>query len=91
MTDTRLRPLLYLVLVQPHLSYASETWMPRIFSGDLAILEGVQRRASKFLLQEHELSYHKCLKKLNNYITHFLLLRNKGSRIVNMQRWSLRP
>ena len=65
MTDTRCRRLLYLSLVRSHLSYASEIWAPQASSRDLAILEGVQRRATKFILQNYELSYLERLRKLN--------------------------
>jgi hypothetical protein len=54
MTDTRWRRLLYLSLVRSHLSYASEIWA-----------EGVQRRATKFMLQNYELSYLERLRKFN--------------------------
>jgi hypothetical protein len=65
MTDTRCRRLLYLSLVGSHLSYASEIWLPQASSRELAILEGVQRRATKFILQNYELSYLERLRKLN--------------------------
>ena len=45
--------------------YASEIWAPQATSRDLAILEGVQRRATKFILQNYELSYYERLRKLN--------------------------
>jgi hypothetical protein len=64
-TDTRCRRLLYLSLVRSHLSYASEVWAPQASSRDLAIMEGVQRRATKFILQNYELSYLERLRKLN--------------------------
>jgi hypothetical protein len=57
MTDTRCHRLLYLSLVRSHLSYASEIWAPQASSRDIASLEGVQRRATKFILQNYELSY----------------------------------
>jgi hypothetical protein len=65
MTDTRCRQLLYLSLVRSHLSYASEIWAPQTLSHNLEILEGVQRRATKFILQNNELSY---LEHLGNLI-----------------------
>ena len=49
---------LYLALVRSHLSYGSEIWAPQGF-------QSVQRRASKFILQDYELPYPECLKKLN--------------------------
>ena len=65
MSDIRCRRLLYLALVRSHLSYGSEIWAPQGSSRDLAIIEGVQRRASKFILQDYELPYPERLKKLN--------------------------
>jgi hypothetical protein len=65
MTDTRCRRLLYLSLVRSHLSYASEIWAPQASSTGLAILEGVQRRATKFILRNCELPYLERLTKLN--------------------------
>ena len=64
-TDTRCRRPLYLSLVRSHLSYASEIWAPQSSWRDLAILEGVQRRATKFILQNDEFSYLERLRKLN--------------------------
>jgi hypothetical protein len=65
MTDTRCRRLLYLSLVRSHLSYASEIWAPQASSRDRAILEGVQKRVTKFVLQNYELSYLERLWKFN--------------------------
>ena len=65
MTDTRCRRLLYLALVRSHLSYGSEVWAPQGSSRDLGLLEGVQRRASKFIVQDYESPYIVRLKKLN--------------------------
>jgi hypothetical protein len=45
--------------------YASEIWAPQASSRGLAILEGVQRRATKFILQHYEFSYLERLRKLN--------------------------
>jgi hypothetical protein len=54
MTDIRSRRLLYLALamVISHPSYGSEVWAPQGSGRDLALLEGVQRRATKFILQD---------------------------------------
>ena len=43
----------------------SKIWAPQASSHDLAILEVVQRRATKFILQNDVLSYLECLRKLN--------------------------
>ena len=61
MTDVRSRRL----LVRSHLSYAGEVWAPQSSGGDLALLEGVQRRATKFILRDYELPYRLRLIKLN--------------------------
>jgi hypothetical protein len=63
MTDTRCRRLLYLALVQSHLSYGSEIWAPQSSSRDLSLLEGVQRRATKFILRDYDSPYVLRLKK----------------------------
>ena len=44
------RKLLYLTLVRSHLSYASEVWAPQSCITDMKLLEGVQRRATRFIL-----------------------------------------
>ena len=64
MTDTRCRRLLYLALVRSHLSYGSEIWAPQGSSRDLSLLEGVQRRATKFILKDYDSPYILRLKKL---------------------------
>lgn len=43
--------LLYLTLVRSHLGYASEVWAPQTSISDIKLLEGVQRRATRFILQ----------------------------------------
>lgn len=47
--------LLYLSLVRSTLMYASVVWKPD--KGDLVLLEGVQRRASKFILNDYTSEY----------------------------------
>ena len=42
--------LLYLSLVRSQLGYASEVWAPQSCITDLKLLEGVQRRATRFIL-----------------------------------------
>ena len=65
LTSMRCRRLLYLSLVRSHLSYGSELWGPQNSSNDLRRLEGVQRRATKFILQDYTSSYLERLKKIN--------------------------
>ena len=64
LTDVHARRLLYLSLVRSHLSFDSEIWAPQGLSADLLRFEGIQRRATKFILQDYESSYVERLKKL---------------------------
>ena len=57
LTDTKCRRLLYLALVRAHLCYGSELWAPQSTSKDLLRIEGVQRRATKYILQDYHTSY----------------------------------
>ena len=91
MTDTRCRRLLYLSLVRSHLSYASEIWAPQASSRDLAILEGVQRRATKFILQNYELSYLERLRRLNLLPISYWLEIKDLIFFFQMQTRPLRP
>ena len=45
--------LLYLAFVRSQLSYASEVWAPQSCIRDLQLLEGVQRRATHYILGCH--------------------------------------
>jgi hypothetical protein len=54
-----------LTLVRTHLCYGSEIWAPQTTSRDLLCLESVQRRATKYILQDFTSSYTNRLKKLN--------------------------
>ena len=58
-------PLTVFVFVRSHLSYGCEIWAPQSPSADLLHIEGIQRRATKFILQDYELSCADRLKKLN--------------------------
>ena len=53
------------LLVRSHLSFGSEFWTPQGPSADLLRLEGIQRRTTKFILQDYESSYVDRLKKLD--------------------------
>jgi hypothetical protein len=65
LTNIRCRRLLYLTLVRSHLSYGSEIWSPQVSSRDLVLIEGIQRRATKFITQDYHSSYFCRLKSLN--------------------------
>ena len=54
-----------LTLVRSHLSYGSEIWTPQGSSRDLVLIEGIQRRATKFITQDYHSSYSSRLKSLN--------------------------
>ena len=67
LTDIRARRRPYLSLVRSYLSFGCEIWAPQGPSADLLRLEGIgiQRRATKFVLQDYTSSYVVRLKKLN--------------------------
>ena len=84
LTNIHCRRLLYLTLVRSHLSYGSEIWSPQGSSRDLVLIEGIQRRATKFITQDYHSSYSSRLKSLRysayfantqtSYISAFLYL-----------------
>ena len=64
-SDTNTRKLLYCSIVRPKLEYASELWSPCTCK-DKLLLETVQRRATKFILNyPKDMSYKDRLLKLN--------------------------
>ena len=65
LADINARRLLYLSLVRSHLSHGCEVWAPQGPSSVMYRLESIQRRATKFILQDHDSSYSDRLKKLN--------------------------
>ena len=55
---------LYLALVRSHLGYPSEIWSPYLHK-DMVTLERVQRRATKYILNDYNLRYTDRLMKLS--------------------------
>ncbi len=62
--DQTVRKLLYLTLVRPQLEFSSELWSPSEVKYQL-MLEAVQRRATKFILNYPDIGYKERLIKLN--------------------------
>ena len=54
---------LYLALIRSTLMYGSTVWCPN--RGDMKLLEGVQRRATKYILNDYTSDYKLRLKKTN--------------------------
>ena len=63
--DSKALKLLYLSLVRSHLSYCSQVWAPQSVVKDILLIESVQRRATRFICKNNELSYRERLQKLN--------------------------
>ena len=61
--DAELFPLLYKTVVRPHLEYAAPVWSPRKIE-PIKKIEGVQRRATKYIPGMSNLTYPERLKKL---------------------------
>ena len=57
------RKLLYLCLIGSRLLYCSVVWRPCLWK-DIALLERVQRRATKFILDDFHSNYKTCLHSL---------------------------
>ena len=55
---------LYLSLVRSQLMYCSQLWRPNLIK-DIFCLERVQRRATKYILNDFSFDYKSCLLKLN--------------------------
>ena len=65
LADVNARRLLYLTLVRSQLSHGCEVWAPQGASSDLFRLECIQRRSTKFILNDYESCYVDRHKKLN--------------------------
>ena len=63
-TSISLKKKLYLSLVRSHLTYCSQIWSPRLIK-DFLTLERVQRRATKFIMNDFSLDYKSRLIQLN--------------------------
>ena len=58
------KKLLYISLVRAQLTYCSQLWRPYLMK-DIIVLERVQRRATKFILNDYQSSYGSRLLTLN--------------------------
>ena len=63
-SSTALKKRLYVSLVRSHLTYCSQLWRPRLIK-DIKRLEQVQRRCTKFILQDYSSTYKSRLRALN--------------------------
>ena len=63
-SSTVLKKRLYVSLVRSHLTYCSQLWRPRLIK-DIKRLEQVQRRCTKFILQDYSPTYKSRLRALN--------------------------
>ena len=62
--STQAKKLLYISLVRSQLLYCSQLWRPHLIK-DIQTLERVQRRATKYILNNNKLSYKSRLEQLH--------------------------
>ena len=62
--NTQTKKLLYISLVRSQLTYCSQLWRPHLIK-DITLLEHIQRRATKYILNDYELSYKSRLEQLH--------------------------
>jgi len=55
---------LYITLVRPHLTYCSQLWRPYMIK-DILLVERIQRRATKYILNKFTISYKSRLLELH--------------------------
>ena len=72
--DENMALKLYKVLVRPHLEYAVSVWAPYLKT-DVALVESVQRKATKWAPSLRHLQYCDRLKRLNLPSLEFRRLR----------------
>jgi len=61
---TQAKTQLYITLVQSQLIYCSQIWRPHHIK-DITLLERIQRRATKYILNDYQSTYKSKLEKLN--------------------------
>ena len=54
--DIRAKKTLYLLLVRSQLTYGSQIWRPHLIK-DFMLLERIQRRATKYILNDYQSDY----------------------------------
>jgi len=57
--------LLYKLMVHPHLEYANSVWCPHKL-GDITVIEKVQKRATKLIINLKKISYTNRLQHLQH-------------------------